>query len=296
MEGNKQKRKGKNTRPLASARKISQMHPEQKNAGARQTISGSHSNHPKACPLAQTNPPGFSSGKKIGENGAKAPALFSNFGYKFLLFSAAFLVLGILAAGFVLNPSPAPPSWVFGDEAPQLAKTANLSFDAGQTYEYAINMQGRFATVSLLARYKPNCPGFILEDEKNSYSICIRKSGFYSNYSGYIGDQSFPFYSPWMLYLTQNLSWKENQTVTFYPANLTQKATLLFEAKNLTKIFGRDAYEVKVSSSSSSPFFANTPNATYFVDAQKRVLLKAQIGSSQIILISAPFALENNSG
>ena len=169
-----------------------------------------------------------------------------------------------------------------------------MSFEGGQSYVYALEFENKSRSIFLNTKYVEGCPGIALEDAQNSYIICLRKSGFHSNSTGYLGDTSFVFYSPWMLYLRENFSWKLNRTITFYPTNITQKSPLLFEVKNITRLYGRDAYVVQASKLSSNSFFVDDffANSTYFVDAQNRILLGAQSQGAQIRLISAPFELD----
>lgn len=233
---------------------------------------------------------GNKQGRKTEDSGGIIP---QNIWLQFALFSAIFLILGLLASVLFLKSAPAP-SWDFGEESSKLQKTSDLQILGAESYQYQLLFENQTQTIFLTAKYGSNCPGVILEDVKNSYELCIRQSGFYSNSSEYLGDFSFPFYAPWMLYIHENFSWKPNRTITVFPTNITQRAQLFFETKNKTTISGREAYEIyahKLSSPSifADDFFANT---TYFVDAQKRVLLAATSGGAQIILVSAPFELE----
>ena len=211
---------------------------------------------------------------------------------EFALFSICFLSV-VLIASLLFLQSVEPPSWEFGEESLALEKTSSPSFEGGDEYSYSMLFRGQNSSALLHAKYSPNCPGLVLE-EQGAYSPCILDSGFYSNSSGYLGNPDFAFYSPWMLYLHENFSWKFNRTVTFYPSNLTQKAQLLFEVANTTEIFGREAFVVMASKISSPPLFADDffANSTYFVDVQKRVLLAANSSNAQILIENAPFELK----
>jgi len=212
---------------------------------------------------------------------------------EFILFCVVFLAIGIVASLFFLQSSP-PPTWEFGEEFADLNKTSDFSIIGGENYTYSLEFMGKNKSIFLHSKYLRTCPGILLEDVANSYSLCVRKSGFYSNASEYLEDSSFVFYAPWMLYLKENFIWNVNRTVTFYPSNLTYKSLLEFNSKNMTKLFGRDAFEVSVEQKSTSQFFPDSffSNSTYFIDSQKRILLKAQNQDTRIILISAPFELE----
>lgn len=213
---------------------------------------------------------------------------------QFSILFAVFLLLWIVAGTIFLN-STAPVSWDLSEESEVLEPTGDLNILPGERYEYLVLAGGQRQYVSLRAKQVNSCPGIVLEDAKNQFQLCILRSGFYSNSSQYLGSSSFPFYVPWMLYLHDGFFWRFNRTMTVYPPNITERAGFLFEVLNTTSIFGRDAYEVHSSQLSGSPFFVSgsPSNSVYFVDVEKRVLLKAQSGSAEIRIVSAPFELED---
>jgi len=219
--------------------------------------------------------------------------IFTNIFKDFLFFCAFFLVLGAIFSLFFLNSAP-PASWEYGFEATTLAKTSSFNLSVPMVFKYEIISNNDSRTMELRTKYLRNCSGLVIEDKLNDYSLCILKSGMHSNFSTAMGDSSFIFYSPWMLSLNDSFSWSVNRTFTSYPVNITYRSPLFFNVVNKTKIFGRDAFEIKLYElADDSTYFtgATLANFTYYVDTEYRILLKAQSNDVQIILTNASFTL-----
>ncbi|MFA5107966.1 MAG: hypothetical protein WC492_00320 [Candidatus Micrarchaeia archaeon] len=249
----------------------------------------------------------------------KEKGLFDNFAFFSIIFLALFAIFVIL---FVQN-SPSP-SWQWGAEAPPIAKTSEFNLRAGDFLQYDLwikNASGGKIIIRAIAN--KNCSGVVLADQilsqryyssmqnayentNGAYAICIGKDGFERNKFGnkigsVIGfeNASWPYYAPWMLSLKENFSLNANQTLTIIPSNQVQKFPLKIEVLNKTKILGRDAFYVQITSYeiSSDYFPSASGNSTIksiraYIDDQYRVLLSWESAGTKVELSNASFLPE----
>jgi hypothetical protein len=115
--------------------------------------------------------------------------------------------------------------------------------------------------------------------------VCILKNGMSpgSQTATSFGNQSILLFSPWMLSASENFSWEVD---TVYRSNgMEVSLPTYFTSKGKQRMAARDAYEIDISDTTGSA------PSRFFVDAEKRVLLYAEMGNVTIRMVSAPFAL-----
>lgn len=203
---------------------------------------------------------------------------------QFLIFCAAFLLLGFLLA--LVLPG-IKPSWRWAvDEAP-LSKNAAFALSPGQSLEYALSGPDGARAVRLAAMAHARCQGVLMSDvstaqsahnslpaamaaEPGVYAVCVGSDGVEraldcstgraawscgrrlgSNLS--FSNTSWPYFSPWMLALSGHFSWSANLTLEAYPFNVSSSAPIQIRVTNRTIWQGRRAFEVEMRGGALSP-------------------------------------------
>ena len=237
-----------------------------------------------------------------------------------LLFSAIFLVLGLVV--FFLSPSFLPrPSWSWSVSEGPLAKNTYLNISPGDTLQYSLVSNGQSQSIYLRAFSSPECPGILLMDlnaqetagaqaDPSYYSVCLGSDGVERSSDGTrIGSNlsfsnlSWPYFQPWMLALSDDFVWPVNATLTIQPFNITQVTSYRYWVSNHTTYLGRDAYEVHVytqtlsSASSMPPLPSDAVSAELpidlWVDAKSRVLLYGEFSNTTLTLVNTSLFSSN---
>ena len=177
-----------------------------------------------------------------------------------------------------------------------LLKNSVLGIAAGEEYAYDISNPEENVRVQYAVREASSCKGvLVIEQSGQAISeLCILKNGMLANVAegeqanSNFGNQSILLFSPWMLAASENFSW---QVDTVYYANgIEMSVPTYFMSKGKQQMAGREAYEIDVGDQSGSA------PTRFFVDAEKRVLLYADMGNITVKISSAPFALNWTAG
>jgi hypothetical protein len=174
-----------------------------------------------------------------------------------------------------------------------LAKNSPLMLLAGETYAYELSgtvVEGANRQVLYAVRSSSNCPGILVAERTSNFasSECLSKTtGNAFNdplqLNSSTGNQSFLIFSPWMLAVSENFNWQATSITS--AAGVEMRFTTSLESLGKKEVAGREAYEITVT----SPALGS--KSTYFIDAEKRVLLSAESGNLTVRLVKAPFAL-----
>ncbi|MCX6771122.1 MAG: hypothetical protein NTX79_03635 [Candidatus Micrarchaeota archaeon] len=174
-----------------------------------------------------------------------------------------------------------------------LIKNSALALTQGEEYLYVLESPESAQQVAYSVSLSPSCAGVLVSEQSQQASqiLCILKNGMLSGADGGVananyGNQSILLFSPWMLAASENSSWSVD---TVYSAHgVEMNITTHFASKGKTALAGREAYEIEVGDTSGAP------PALFFIDAEKRVLLYADLGNVTVKMVSAPFALDWN--
>jgi hypothetical protein len=169
----------------------------------------------------------------------------------------------------------------------KLEKNSLLLLSDGESYVYFVESPDGKQTVSYTVHASVGCSGVMVAEKTDlgTGEICILKNGFLpdSGINTNYGNQSILLFSPWMLAASENFSWRVD---TVYKSNgLEMSFPAYFASEGETEIAGRNAYEITVGEG------AGGSSARFFVDAEKRVLLYADLGNVTVKMVSAPFEL-----
>ncbi|VVC01279.1 Uncharacterised protein [uncultured archaeon] len=214
--------------------------------------------------------------------------------------SSALLIISIAAVAlftaFVFLTTPSPTAQVAAREAP-LHKNAQLALVPGEQYAYTISMGNQSQWLYYSASKSDSCPGTLLTEKQGAQTrdICLSGAGVMigngstgSNVT--FGNSSTLLFSPWMLAASENFSW---EVATLFSAGSTQISfPTYFNSQGRATVAGREAYPISISADA-----AIVPTVVWNIDAQKRVLLSADMENLTIRLVKAPFELNwsNNS-
>jgi len=176
-----------------------------------------------------------------------------------------------------------------------LSKNSALLLSPGERYLYTVESPEGSQQVAYAVSSSPSCAGVAVAEQagQQSQTVCILKSGMLSGSgegaaNSNFGNQSILLFSPWMLAASENFSWKVD---SIYSAQGMEMAiSTRFESKGKTAFAGREAYEIEVGDDSGAP------PARFFIDAEKRVLLYANLGNATVRMDEAPFALDWSTG
>ena len=203
-------------------------------------------------------------------------------GTALLLFCA---LLYFIFVAYVFLTSPLTIGQDFYEQPIQ--KNSALLLLPGETYRYDISSPAGRDSVTYKTGRSPSCTGLLVSEEPSGAGACLSQSGnlaqpgaeaFNSSY----GNQSMLLFAPWMLAVSDDFRWgfesriTAGSTTVAFPVSLTSKGR--------KTVAGRDAYEISVSSSGSTP-------SLFYIDAEKRVLLSAEAENVSVRLVAAPFAL-----
>jgi hypothetical protein len=172
-----------------------------------------------------------------------------------------------------------------------LYKNSQLAILPGENYAYSVSMPGGAEQIAYSVRSPMACPGVaVLElSWQGSQELCLLKNGMLYGESGEVnanyGNRSILLFSPWMLAASENFSWKVE---TIYSAKGMEMAVpTYFASKGKKRVAGREAYEIDVSDGDGGGMASR-----FFIDAEKRVLLLADMGNLTVRMESAPFGLD----
>ena len=168
-----------------------------------------------------------------------------------------------------------------------LGRNAQLGLLPGENYAYSLETQDGLQQVSYAVRSEPGCAGVVVAESssRGAQEACILKNGMSpgSETASYLGNQSILLFSPWMLSASENFTWEVD---TIYRSNgMEVSIPTYFSSKGMKKVAARDAYEIDISDSSGAAA------SRFYIDAEKRVLLYAELGNVTLKMASAPFAL-----
>lgn len=190
---------------------------------------------------------------------------------------------------FFTMPRPEFASTLY--ESP-LSKNSQVRLLPGERYSYLVSSSLGTAAIPVIYEVKsvPTCAGIFLAEQAEGYaaSACIsRQTGNALDdllqLNSSTGNQSFLVFSPWMLAVSENFLWQTTSTVS--AGGLSINFPVLLRSFGKRALAGRDAYEVSASSGVTGL------QSTYYIDAEKRVLLLAKSGNLTVQLVSAPFVL-----
>ncbi|MFA6213916.1 MAG: hypothetical protein WC717_01430 [Candidatus Micrarchaeia archaeon] len=171
-----------------------------------------------------------------------------------------------------------------------LEKNSQLMLLPGERYLYALESPGSAQQIAYVVGRAGSCAGVLVTEQSSqeSQSLCILKSGMLADEGGKgvnanFGNRSILLFSPWMLAASENFSWGID---TIYSAQgVEMPISTYFRSRGSTVLAGREAYEIEVGDD------AGAPPARFYIDAEKRVLLYADLGNVTVKMASAPFAL-----
>jgi hypothetical protein len=240
--------------------------------------------------------------------------------FSFLLISAGLIVL------YVFPDLIPQPQWVWSTQAPDLSNTTTIKFLDGDSFHYIANDGKTTYPYKITATKQLDCPGIWLIDKDSAqafygslsqaeiyepgvYKICIGDDGWQidsdSNHLGSLisfENTSWPFFSPWMLALNDNLEFRANRTLQI---NNAPASKIVFDFNVLESISyrGRQAYVVQIQnidnqSTNPSSVGLSMPSDSkllLYIDKEYRILLHSQSSDTTLDLIKAPFELENYS-
>ena len=171
-------------------------------------------------------------------------------------------------------------------EAP-LTKIKQLNLVPGEVYvyEYKINNSINRLTHKIMAG--PGCTFIEIKETVNTTGICVDKYGNDKVNSNATFDIPYiSLFKPWMLAVKDNWIWNVRAVLNTGSFEI-EMLELRYTTLKQERIFGRDAYVVKIESVKDP-----SQNSLLWVDDEKRILLK-EIGQGyEIILETAPFILE----
>jgi len=171
-----------------------------------------------------------------------------------------------------------------------LSKNSAFVLSPGERYLYTLESPASVQQIAYAVSASPSCEGVVVAEQTGTESqeLCILKNGMLSDAGGEaananFGNRSILLFSPWMLAASEGFSWNVD---TIYSAQgIEMNITTHFASKGKTTLAGREAYEIEVGDTSGAQ------PALFFIDAQKRVLLYADMGNVTVKLLQAPFAL-----
>ncbi|MCX8174712.1 MAG: hypothetical protein N3E51_00700 [Candidatus Micrarchaeota archaeon] len=207
-----------------------------------------------------------------------------------LLYLCIALYLFFIAAVFFL----APQFQITTDVHEQpLQKNSQLRIKPGESYTYLLSDGREKKLTTYLARSSPSCNGVLLYEAESGDQLCLLENGFeqgsprQSN-SGY-GNHSPLIFSPWMLAVSENFSWKVESEARV--GDIKTIFPLTFRSEGKKEVAGRQAFSVGLylTDASAEPM-------RLYIDEEKRVLLLLGSGNFTARLVSAPFALNWSKG
>ncbi len=200
---------------------------------------------------------------------------------KTILFSFGLLLLIMIVGYFVYGTELNPKTALEITEEP-LSKVSGVTFAPGEQYTYSIvqidGSESVSTNISYLIDYGEDC--IIISSEEGGNS-CINMDGNDEKGSNLTLESGVFFFKPWMLAVKEGWEWRVEWKTLFTNEVLDW---VEFETIGSEKIFGRDAYKVRVK-------FAYGESIKW-IDKKKRVLLKDTGLNYVIELINGPFVLE----
>ena len=174
-----------------------------------------------------------------------------------------------------------------------LSKNSAFALSPGEKYLYNLESPEGVQQVAYAVGSAPSCAGVVVAETAGqaSQSVCILKNGMLPGAGGEaananFGNQSILLFSPWMLAASENFTWNVDNVFSAQGVQMT--ITTHFASKGRQQLAGREAYEIEIGDTSSAQ------PAHFFIDAEKRVLLYANLGNVTVRMASAPFALDWN--
>jgi hypothetical protein len=168
-----------------------------------------------------------------------------------------------------------------------LGKNAELSLAPGEKYVYYLESPDGLQQIAYSVDSYSGCAGVMVIEAsgQGGQEVCILKNGMSpgSDTNANFGNQSILLFSPWMLSASENFSWEVD--IVYRSNGMEVLMPTYFTSKGRKQMASRDAYEIDISDSTGSA------PSRFFVDAEKRVLLYADMGNVTVTMVSAPFAL-----
>ena len=271
------------------------MHSSGESGGRGQNVS---SGAPAGSKQAGGNPADAAKGKKpgfIGIAGSKINSLYQRLPLVPFLDRATSAILYASVAAYLIFT--ASVFFSFSGMAPSyrmseypLHKNALLQLQPGESYAYLLAMPQGNSEVYYQISSSPSCAGVEIGEkaESGQSSRCVLPGGNladkgFENINSGMGNLSVILFSPWMLAVSDNFSWQVNTTIS--GVGVQMDMPLYMNSMGKKAVAGRQAYEISVQSEGQ-------PQATFYVDAQKRVALLVVAGNTSAQLVSAPFALD----
>ena len=165
-------------------------------------------------------------------------------------------------------------------------KNTQLQLVPGERYAYQLSSPDGQNLVSYTIGKSASCQGTVVVEDSSGTTLCLSKSGnlmqpgFESLNSSFL-NQSILLFSPWMLAASDTFSWKFDNTVSAAGTQVSFPVALRSQGRKT--VAGREAFEIGVTSMGEA--------STFYIDAEKRVLLSIDAANVSVKLVSAPFAL-----
>ena len=204
----------------------------------------------------------------------------------------SFLFLLLALAYFALFPIDLQMSVEY--DALSLNRTCPLQLQPGEEYVY--HYPGAVEITYKTGEWTQTCLPVRGTEKQQDILIeaCITREGkaIYGKLTGADGSANLSgvdFFQEWMLALKDGWTWREDAVFTSKTIGSSQTKRVEYSASS-REFRGRSAFEVRVNvSSGSGKKFTPQQSYTFWVDAEKRVLLKADFGEDGIMLQKAPF-------
>lgn len=194
-------------------------------------------------------------------------------------------MLYVFFVGFIMLSTPLDMQGLV-TEGP-IYKNAALQLLPGETYRYQFSTPDGTEPLTYRVLESGSCRGTLVREDETRMLLCLSKSGNlleegFPEMNSSFGNKSIALFSPWMLAVSDRFSWEFQTTVSAAGA----KVQLPVYLKSLGRktVAGREAYEISAFSSVGG-------RSTFYIDAEKRVLLSIDAGNVSARLVSAPFSL-----
>lgn len=202
--------------------------------------------------------------------------------WKYGIISLAILFLLLVLGTFFVNPNGNDGTIIWKEDP--INKTHALLLKPGETYVYSYTLGNNSINLTYKVKGAKNCTTIDIVNG-TEHPFCINNAGNDKNMSNL--SLMVPFYNifrPWMLAVEDGWSWGINGKI-----NVSGSERIFYSIKLKTlgkeQFKGRTAYKVVIEE--------NGIVQTYFlIDEEKRILLKESGKGYEIILVSAPFSLQ----
>ncbi len=210
---------------------------------------------------------------------------------RFFVLSAVILV-SLLILSFYVFTAGFRPTYI-AEQA--LNKNSNFTMKPGDHLVYFVKYGNSSETIAFLFGKKPlevkglskityeNCTFVVLRGA--NISTCIDSDGMDWEGNQSIYSQEFFFFSPWMLALSENFSWKA-QTLNSITGKPVQQINVSVLGRE--KTMGREAFVVAMDE--IGPF--GSVSRKMWVDSERRVILREEGSGYVLTLIQARFPLQ----